>query len=196
VINNGVVYGSKGADYAEYMPKMNPAEMFLKGEIVGIHGGKISKKTQEADQILAISSNPLILGNLPDSAAMTTFEKVAFLGQVPVYVKGPVAIGDYIIPSGRNDGIGKVIKPGSLTAKAASNVLGKAWSEHQGNDLAVINVSIGLRPTEIYEILEQQKILEYNLEEQLRDQALETKTLSSEIDQIKLRLGLMESKME
>ena len=62
VMHNGVVYGSKGADYAEYLPKMYASEQFMKGEVVGVYNGKISKNTLHADQILAITSQPLVLG--------------------------------------------------------------------------------------------------------------------------------------
>src|SRR5690606_32704420 len=54
-LDNGVVYGSKGADYAEYLPKVHAVEQFMPGEVVGVHHGKISKRTEGANLVLAIT---------------------------------------------------------------------------------------------------------------------------------------------
>ena len=56
---------TKGADYAEYLPKANPNEIFYPGDIVGIKGGYVTKKTDDADLIMVVSSRPIVLGNLP-----------------------------------------------------------------------------------------------------------------------------------
>ncbi len=152
--DGGVTYGSKGADYAEYLERVNPELDLMPGEIVGVFGGKISKSTEGADQILAISSMPVVLGNQPEMGKEDLYEKVGFLGQVPVFVKGKVEIGDYILPSGENDGVGYAVRPGNLSIKDLSSVLGKAWSDSDGKTgLSLINVSIGLRPTELSDIL-------------------------------------------
>ena len=94
----GVTYGSGGADYAEYLPKYDPSEMFAYGEIVGVLNGQISKRFIEADHYMVVSKAPMILGNDPgDPEAEADFEKVAFMGQVPVKVKGDVESGDFIL---------------------------------------------------------------------------------------------------
>ena len=49
-----------------------------------------------------------------------------------MYVSGPVHVGDYIIPSGKNDGVAKAMPAGSVTADMLSMVLGQAWSDHDG----------------------------------------------------------------
>jgi hypothetical protein len=38
--DQGVVYGSKGADYAEWLEKENLEEEFVYGEVVGVKNGK------------------------------------------------------------------------------------------------------------------------------------------------------------
>src|SRR5207249_9589407 len=63
--DGGVVYASKGADYAEWLPKVDPAQKFQAGQIVGVYGGKVSLRTEGADQIMAISTSPVVLGNQP-----------------------------------------------------------------------------------------------------------------------------------
>ncbi len=189
-MENGVVYGSKGADYAEYLPKLYGTERFLKGEVVGVHNGKISKNTNGADQILAITSQPLVLGNMPDVEEGDAFEKVAFLGQIPVYVTGPVSLGDYIVASGKNDGTAIAISPASVTADMLSTVLGTAWSEYEGSGVTLINTSIGLRPAEITMVLQKQSDVEQLLQQQLIMQRDNTEVMSHDIEQLKIKLGL------
>lgn len=102
--NQGIVYGSKGADYAEWLEKENPNDTFVYGEVVGVKGGRISKNTVEADQVMSISMNPIVLGNMPTELDAGNYEKVGFLGQVPVLVVGKVKVGDYVVASGNNGG--------------------------------------------------------------------------------------------
>ncbi len=190
VLDGGIVYGSKGADYAEYLPKVYPTEQFMKGDIVGVYNGKISKNTRNADQVLAITSQPLVLGNMPADDKVSDFEQVAFLGQIPVYVKGPVNLGDYILPSGNNDGIAKAVPAGSLTTDMLSMVLGKAWSDYAGQGVTLINTSIGLRPMEISLLLQKQGQVEDSLQKQMKLQREDTDVMANDIEQMKHKLGL------
>ncbi len=190
VKSGGVTYGSQGADYAEYLPKLYPTEQFLQGEIVGVHGGSISKVTNGADQILAISTNPMVLGNEPADSIKNGFEKVGFLGQVPVFVQGPVQLGDYIIPSGKNDGIGKAIKPSELTADVLPLIFGKAWSDSPLETTVAINVSVGLRPTEIAEVLKQRESTLKSLQDQINSQESIHQSLKEEVNMLKEYLDI------
>ena len=189
VLNDGVVYGSKGADYAEYLPKQYSSEVFLKGEVVGVYNGMISKNTSNADQILAITSQPMVLGNMQEGS-MEDYEKVAFLGQVPVYVKGKVMEGDFLIPSGKNDGFAVALPAGEMTADKLSMVLGKAWSANDGEGVSMVNASIGLRPNEIAEVLKKQAAVELDLQRQVIRQRENSDVLSSDIELMKQKLGL------
>lgn len=190
VKDGGVSYGSKGADYAEYLPKMYASENFLKGEVVGVHGGRISRVTEGADQILAISTNPLVLGNQPEEHDLDKYEKVGFLGQVPVYVEGNVEVGDYIIPSGKNDGRGKAIKAHEINADILPQIIGKAWSASEYELLSVINVSIGLRPTEIAEVLRQREQNLVELQERVNEQATIHDNLIKDVELLKEHIGI------
>lgn len=176
--NQGIVYGSKGADYAEWLEKENPAENFMIGEVVGIKGGKISRNTQNADHVLTISLAPIVLGNMPDENRKDAFEKVGFMGQVPALVKGKVAKGDYIVASGNNDGFAKAIAPNDITLEDLKWVIGKAWSASEGTGKSLINVSVGLKSNEWVKILEQQEA---------RIQLMEAKLKSLERLEEKLR---------
>ncbi|MEP6646606.1 MAG: hypothetical protein ABJC12_05920 [Saprospiraceae bacterium] len=194
VKSGGITYGSQGADYAEYLPKQHPTEEFMNGEIVGVHGGRISKVTTDADQILAISSMPLVLGNQPEESDQDNYEKVGFLGQVPVFVQGPVELGDYIIPSGKNDGIGKVIKPSDLNSDILPEIFGKAWSASPYETTVVINVSIGLRPTEIAEVLKQRENNLKSLQEQINTQNSVQQSLKDDVHMLKAYLDVSDHK--
>ena len=190
VKSGGVTYGSQGADYAEYLPKVHPTERFMGGEIVGVHAGKISKVTEGADQILAISTMPLVLGNQPEESEKNLFEKVGFLGQVPVFVQGPVELGDFIVPSGKNDGIGRVIKANELRAEVLPEIFGTAWSANPLETTVVINVSIGLRPTEIAQVLKQREESLRSLQEQVEAQTSIHNELKQDVEMLKSHFNL------
>lgn len=190
VTNDGAVYGSKGADYAEYLPKKYATEQFIKGEVVGVHNGKISKVTTGADQILAITSQPLVLGNMPDAGSEEEMEKIAFLGQIPVFVMGPVKVGDYIIASGKNDGTAKAVAASDITVDMLSSVLGTAWSGYEGEGITMINTSIGLRPQEVTEVIREQQKLEDHLQQQVQTQRSNSEIMTSDIERMKRAAGL------
>ncbi len=164
----GVTYGSTGADYAEWLEKLHPSERFLPGQIVGVHGGKISKKTEGAEQVMAISLAPAVIGNVPAKQDEALYERVGFMGQVPVYVQGKVKAGDYIIPSGRGDGIGVAVSPDELDLKDVAHILGRAWSESSSDGVASVNVGIGLDTNELTGVFEKNADRLDRLEEKLQ----------------------------
>lgn len=151
--DEGVTYGSRGADYAEWLAKLDPNEHLQFGQIVGIFGGKVSLKTDGADHIMAVSANPVVVGNTPPEADEDQYIKVSFMGQVPVVVHGQVAIGDYIIPSGQEDGTAVAVSPDAIELEHLPKILGRAWSESQNNVYSLINVVIGVRSNEMTGIL-------------------------------------------
>ena len=161
--DQGIVYASKGADYAEWLEKEVPEEKFVFGEVVGVKAGKISKITEGADQVMSISLAPIVLGNMPKNNSKD-YEKVGFMGQVPVLTVGKVAIGDYIVASGYNDGYAKAVTLKDLKLKDIKNVIGKAWSGSKGQKISLINVSVGLKTNEWVEIMKQQESRLDNLE--------------------------------
>ena len=147
----GVYFGSGSADYAEYLKRMEGERKLIAGEIVGVKGGEISLNTQDADHVMVISSNPAFLGNLPSPEKLDLFEKVAFMGQVQVHVQGPVKIGDYILASGKNDGLGRALAKEDMQLADYPKIVGVAWEASQ-EDLPIntINVAVGLNKNDIY----------------------------------------------
>ena len=139
----GVVYESGSGDYAEWLEKSNLLDHFSPGDIVGTRGGKISFNTDDSEHNLVISTAPAMLGNSPNGSN-ENFEKVAFLGQVPIQILGEVQVGDYIIPSGDHDGFGIAISPENITLNQVSEIVAVAWEDGKGRLFNSINCSIGL----------------------------------------------------
>jgi hypothetical protein len=153
--NGGVVLAGPGNDYAEYLPLSNPAELILPGEIVGVVDGKVSKNTTGADLILAASSGAIVAGNDPGEGLRQGYSLVAFLGQVEVRVRGPVSAGDFILPSGLNDGVGIAVAPGDLGLGDLGLVLGQAWEDSREPGVKLVRVLVGLvQPSALSETLQ------------------------------------------
>ncbi len=153
----GVTYESGSGDYAEWLPKADPSEVFLPGHIVGMKNGKISKHLVGSDRLMVISTQPIVLGNMPEKDKELNFEKVAFLGQVPVHVLGKVEAGDYIVPSGNNDGLGRAISPADLKTEDYARIVGTAWSPSSNHIYDLVNVAIGLNGSDINKVVIGQK---------------------------------------
>jgi hypothetical protein len=154
VKDGGVTYASKGADYAEWLEKEDINQIIDNGQIVGVKNGKISLNTDDADQVMAISVMPVVIGNMPDTTRQEDFEKVAFIGQTPVWVVGTVESGDFIIASGKNDGFGIAISPDELALEHVSKIVGKAWEE-SNKVVNLVNVAVGLKTNDVVSILQQ-----------------------------------------
>ena len=153
----GVAYNSGNADYAEWLRRADPGESLVFGDIVGARGGKISRKIQDGDMVMVISKSPIVLGNTPPEAEEQYYEKCAFLGQVPVKVVGPVQIGDYIVPSGKDNGVGVAVAPSELDAVLAAQVVGIAWSSLAAGTPGYVNVAVGMPVKSGIEVLQRQE---------------------------------------
>ena len=165
----GVTYQSGSADYAEWLPKMNSTEKFRPGQIVGMKNGHISLDVKDADKLFVISTKPIVLGNMPEEGKEAAYEKVAFMGQVPVHILGKVNAGDYILPSGNNDGFGKALAPASMKAADYQNIVGMAWSSSTNSSYNLINTAIGLNAGDISKVVASQNIEINELKKQIND---------------------------
>ncbi len=163
----GVTYGSTGADYAEWLEKQNPSDRFVPGQVVGVHRGKISKKTDGAEKVMPISLAPIVVGNMPPKERESAYAKVGFMGQVPVYVRGKVRKGDYVVASGKNDGIAIGVSPEALELVHVSQIIGRAWSASDVDGVSAVNVAIGLKTSACVDICKRQEAEIDELEEAL-----------------------------
>ncbi len=174
----GVTYASGAGDYAEYLMREHTNEDISFGDIVGLKGGKISKNTSNAQRMMVVSYKPIVLGNMPQPDKETEYEKVAFMGQVPVKVFGKVNIGDYIIPSGNNDGYGISVHPSKITTEQISKIVGVAWTNSQKSfGKSTVIIAVGLNNNDSNHVIQ-------NLEAKLNEQAQEITNLKTQIAEI------------
>lgn len=145
----GVEYDSGAGDYAEWLERNTDERDLQFGEIVGVKAGKVSLNTQDADHVLVVSRRPIVLGNAPQPGEEHKYEKIAFLGQVPVRVVGKVEIGDYILASGNQDGLGIAVHPSKMQAADYRNVVGVAWESAKDNPTNVVKIGIGLNKNDL-----------------------------------------------
>ncbi|MFZ4576323.1 MAG: beta-propeller fold lactonase family protein, partial [Phycisphaerales bacterium] len=143
--DGGITYGSKGADYAEYLMKVDPKDDIQFGEVVGIFGGKISRKTDGAERVMVISQAPAVVGNQPPDAERSAYEMVAFMGQVPVAVVGGATVGDFIAASGKGNGVAVAIHPADLRPEHMERIVGRAWANSVDDRFDFINTHIGAK---------------------------------------------------
>ena len=172
----GVAYESGNGDYAEWLEKSSPTETFRTGEVVGVRGGRISRCTDQADHFMVVSTSPIVLGNMPPPDRQHNFEKIAFMGQVPVRVMGSVAVGDYLLASGHNDGFAVAVNPVRMRTEDYARIVGVAW-EASGSPLGgMVNTAVGINANDIaYRVAQQQR---------------ELAVLKQQINQLYLHAGL------
>jgi hypothetical protein len=68
---------------------------------------------------------------------------VAFMGQVPVQVRGTVSAGDLLIASGLNDGTAMAVAPGDLTPEMATQIVGQALQSNYVGGVTLIDALVG-----------------------------------------------------
>jgi hypothetical protein len=139
---NGAVLVSGGADFAEFMRREGP-EPIEGGRIVGVRAGRISLATEGAEQLMVITDRAVVVGNMPSSSEQE-WERVALIGQVPVFVEGTVNAGDYILPSGRGDGVGRACAAPDLEISDADRIVGRACEDSTEESLKAVLTAVGL----------------------------------------------------
>lgn len=146
----GVTYATGAGDYAEWLERAQGVRDLGYGEIVGIIGGKISLNTEKTEVVKVVSRRPILLGNSPQPGQEAAFEQVAFIGQVPVRVAGAVEAGDYILPSGNNDGFGIAVDPKDMKSGDYARIVGVAWESANGDmPFNYINTAVGINSNDL-----------------------------------------------
>jgi hypothetical protein len=157
--NVGVSYQSGAGDYAEWLPKQNPSDVFMEGELVGIKNGFVTKNTWGVEKIMIVSTRPIVLGNMPQKNDEKNNVKIAFMGQVPVKVIGTIEPGDYILPSDLGSGFAKAVKPENMETRDYKKVAGVAWSVMAkiGDNISIVNVAIGINTNDLSDVVYKQE---------------------------------------
>jgi hypothetical protein len=149
----GVEYTSGHGDYAEWLERSNPDEAISYGDIVGVKGGKITKDLTNAEQIMAVSKNPIVLGNMPDKSRTGLGNNVAFMGQIPVKVMGAVRAGDYIVAKGDVKGYGIAVNPKDMTVEDFKRIVGRSWDTNEKTGPKMVNTVVGVHNNDFLNIV-------------------------------------------
>ncbi len=149
----GVEYSSGNGDYAEWLERANPGEEISFGDIVAVKGGKITKELAGAEQIMAVSKNPIVLGNMPEAAKIKGGNNIAFMGQIPVKVVGAVHSGDYIIAKGEVPGYGIAVHPKDMTVADFKLAVGRSWDTNLKDGPKMVNTVVGVHNHDFLNII-------------------------------------------
>ncbi|MEL6812174.1 MAG: hypothetical protein AAFP76_12660, partial [Bacteroidota bacterium] len=177
----GVQYSSGNGDYAEWLPRVNPDEYITAGDIVAVKGGKISKNLEGVEQIMVVSFRPIVLGNAPQPEETHLGNNVAFIGQVPAKVMGPVRTGDYIVASGTLPGYGVAVSKENMTVKDSRLAVGRSWETNLNEGPKVVNTVVGLQNGDF--------------KNQLNDLQKEQQQLDEDISDLERKLQQIEEKI-
>ncbi len=153
----GVEYSSGHGDYAEWLERLDNKEPIDAGDIVAVKGGKITRNLEGAEQIMAISSKPIMLGNVPAEGKEKAGNKVAFLGQIPVKVQGPVQSGDFIVAKSNMPGYGVAVRPSAMTADDFKLVVGRSWVNNPNAGPKMVNTLVGVQNMTFLEVLKKEQ---------------------------------------
>jgi hypothetical protein len=156
---DGITFETSGADYAEMLPLFQDGEAIEPGDLVGVFAGRITRVTSGAERVMVVADRPTVLGNVPIGESGGDYRPVAFLGQVEAKVRGMVEAGDYIVPSGDNDGVGIAVPREHMTTAQASRVVGRAWSKSDKRQTGRVLLQVGLdRADVLADLLRRQEI--------------------------------------
>ena len=166
---------SGSGDFAECLPRINPGEVIEAGEIVGVFEGQITKNTTNATHVMAVTDQSIVLGNSPGDDQRHLYEDVSFVGQVPIKIDGPINAGDYVIPSGNNDGIGIARSPEEITPEQYAQIVGICWETSSHTGVKRVNTAIGVNTPE--------KAISHLMKKAQKQEA-ELKALKAQLSQI------------
>lgn len=168
----GVQFESTGSDYAEELPIADGSPKPEATDLVGVRGGEASLDTDGADRVMIVSTAPIMLGNsdLSKDSDGNGRVEVAFIGQVPTRVRGPVETGDLIVASGKNDGTARAVTPEDYQRVEHGPIAGQAWSAKSSDGIGEVTVAVGLgRSGAVAERLEEQRKTNRKQQAQIED---------------------------
>jgi hypothetical protein len=83
------------------------------------------------------------VGNAAAAKTQDDMALVAFMGQVPVRVRGPVRAGDLLVASGWEDGTAVAISSSQLTPALANQIVGQALESSHDSGVSLVNTLVG-----------------------------------------------------
>jgi len=183
--SGGITTRSGGADFAEELPVINGEEAPESASLVGVTGDTVTLDTQGAERLMITSTAPIMTGNATTGTTADDDRRVAvaFVGQVPVKVRGEADVGDLIVASGENDGTARAVSPSAYRRSLYGPIAGQAWSEKTSSEVGRVTAAVGLGSGGA---LAQQV-------EALRTRVQQLETEHEEIDRLKERIAQVES---
>lgn len=181
-LNIGVEYSSGNGDYAEWLERLDKTEVITPGDIVAVKGGKITKDLKEAEQVMVVSHNPIVLGNIPPEDKTQDGNNVAFMGQVPVKILGPVKTGDYIVAKPSVPGYGSAKNQNEMTVEDFKFTVGRAWEEDLSNGPKMVNTVVGIHNGDYFKVLKTYEAKINALEQQMDEASEKYNSLESKVD--------------
>ncbi len=169
----GVEYTSGNGDYAEWLERSDKSEVISAGDIVAVEGGKITKDLTKAEQVMVVSSNPIMLGNMPAEAKVYDGNNIAFIGQIPVKIMGPVATGDYILGKSSTPGYGIAKHSNAMSIEDYRTAVGRSWVNDLSEGPKMVNTVVGVHNNNFLNIIKEMKEKEVTNDARLK--AIETK---------------------
>jgi len=147
------------------MQQLDQEEVFQPGDLAGVYEGKISHRTQGADQVMVITDQAAVLGNMPKEENHG-YQPVSFIGQIPVRVRGPVQAGDWIVASGNHDGIGISVPTSVITLD--HQIVGRAWESSAEPGVKRVNTAVGLDlSAALMQVIQNQQQINADLQRQI-----------------------------
>lgn len=193
----GVEYASGHGDYAEWLERADHNEIISRGDIVAVKGGKITKNLENAEQVMAVSEYPIVLGNMPEADKVYQGNNVAFMGQIPVKIFGPVKTGDYILADSKVPGYGIAKSKIELTIEDMPFVVGRSWENMPAQGPKMVNTVVGVHNGDYSKILKQYeerlRSAETRLNEMSVDSASRIESLESKVELLMERMNKSEN---
>lgn len=97
---------------------------------------------------MVVSPSPIVLGKFSGKDNKADYEKVAFIGQALVRVRGKVTAGDLIVASELNDGTGIAVSADAITPDQFRVVVGQAWETSIEPGIKLVRVAVGLKQSD------------------------------------------------
>ena len=118
---------------------------------------------------MVVSYKPIILGNIPDENKTHLGNNIAFMGQVPVKVIGPVSSGDYIVAHGEISGYGKAINPKEMKTENFKFAVGRSWDTNLNDGPKLINTVVGIHNDDWVKVIQKIESRQEKFEDRLNE---------------------------
>jgi hypothetical protein len=183
-----VELNTSGADFAEELPVAPDADVPESADVVGVQEGTVRLNTDEANRLMIVSTAPAVRGNSTPSTTADDDRRVpvAFIGQVPVRLRGEAEVGDLIVASGQNDGTARAVAPVNYRRAEHGPIAGEAWAEKTTDGIGEVTVAVGLDNSGV--------VAEQMQKQRARIDSLERET--QRLDRIEKRLTRLEAQSD